>query len=240
MEKQMILNEHARTPENPIDPTAAPIKPVVIDLCCGKGGWSRAFIAEGYRAIGFDINQEFEADYPGEFHALDILVFARMVQEWCRLRQPNIVSRSAVIVASPPCEEFTRHQMPWTRKRNPPPPDLSLVRACESISRSSGRPMVLENVRKAQDWLGPARWHCGPFYLWGDVPAIMPTLKFGADHHDPNADVIRQKQTMSSSARADRAIVPFELARHIARVFKPVLTSERNGAERVPHAAATP
>jgi hypothetical protein len=201
------------------------VKPVVIDLCCGKGGWSRAFIAEGYRAIGFDINPDFEADYPGEFHCLDMLVFGHLVETWIRDKTPNVVSNAAVIVASPPCEEFTRHQMPWTRKRNPPPPDLSIVRACWRIAAASGRPIILENVRKAQDWLGRARWHGGPFYLWGDVPAIMPQLEFGADHHDPNSGAIRQKQTMSSTARADRAIVPFELAAHIARVFKPSPTS---------------
>ena len=26
----------------------------------------------------------------------------------------------------------------------------------------------------AQKWVGRARWHYGSFYLWGDVPALMP------------------------------------------------------------------
>ena len=34
--------------------------------------------------------------------------------------------------------------------------------------------MVVENVRGAQKWVGRARWHYGSFYLWGDVPALMP------------------------------------------------------------------
>lgn len=196
-------------------------RPVVLDLYCGKGGWSRAFIAEGYRAIGFDIDSRFESDYPGEFHALDVLALAHLVETWCRENRPNVATNASVIVASPPCEEFSRHQMPWTRKRNPPPPDLSLVRAAIRIAKAASRPLILENVRKAQDWLGRAAWHTGPFYLWGDVPALMPRVEFGSDHHDPNSPAIRQKQTMSSTARADRAIVPFELAAHIARVFKP-------------------
>ena len=38
--------------------------------------------------------------------------------------------------------------------------------------------MVVENVRGAQKWVGRAQWNYGSFYLWGDVPALMPfTLK---------------------------------------------------------------
>ncbi len=29
----------------------------------------------------------------------------------------------------------------------------------------------------AQKWVGRARWHFGSFYLWGDVPALMPLTK---------------------------------------------------------------
>jgi hypothetical protein len=35
-------------------------------------------------------------------------------------------------------------------------------------------PMVVENVRGAQRWVGRARWNFGSYYLWGDVPALMP------------------------------------------------------------------
>ncbi len=43
-------------------------------------------------------------------------------------------------------------------------------------SEAAGRhiPMVVENVKGAQKWVGRARWHYGSFYLWGDVPALMP------------------------------------------------------------------
>ena len=37
-------------------------------------------------------------------------------------------------------------------------------------------PMVVENVRGAQKWVGRARWHFGSYYLWGDVPALMPPV----------------------------------------------------------------
>lgn len=55
-----------------------------------------------------------------------------------------------------------------------------LFDACFRIQReasaAAGRliPMVVENVKGAQRWVGPAAWHHGSFYLWGDVPALMP------------------------------------------------------------------
>jgi hypothetical protein len=55
-----------------------------------------------------------------------------------------------------------------------------LFDACFRIQReackAAGRhiPMVVENVRGAQEWVGPARWNFGSFYLYGDVPALMP------------------------------------------------------------------
>lgn len=43
------------------------MKPLVFDLFCGLGGWSEAFIAEGYTAIGFDIEAHDygSGGYPG-------------------------------------------------------------------------------------------------------------------------------------------------------------------------------
>lgn len=35
-------------------------------------------------------------------------------------------------------------------------------------------PLIVENVRGAQKWVGRAWWNYGSFYLWGDVPALMP------------------------------------------------------------------
>ncbi len=44
--------------------------------------------------------------------------------------------------------------------------------ACEAAGRHI--PMVVENVKGATPWVGRARWNFGSFYLWGDVPALMP------------------------------------------------------------------
>lgn len=46
--------------------------------------------------------------------------------------------------------------------------------ACEAAGRHV--PMVVENVRGAQPWVGPAAWNYGSYYIWGDVPALMPAV----------------------------------------------------------------
>jgi len=88
-----------------------------------------------------------------------------------------------LIVASPPCQGYSYRAMPWSRAKALPPPDNSLFDACFRIQReaceASGRhiPLIVENVRGAQKWVGRSRWNFGSFHLWGDVPALMPMTK---------------------------------------------------------------
>ena len=172
------------------------MKPLLFDLCCGSGGWTDAFLDEGYDVIGFDILRS--PRYRGQLVLQDI----RTLNGWQ-------LKNGVLIVASPPCDEFSRHDQPWTRARNPPPPDLSIVEACWRIARESELPIVLENVRGAQKFIGRSRFRAQGFHLWGYVPALMPTV------------IPRQKQSMSSSWKLERARVPYEIARHIAQVYKP-------------------
>lgn len=99
---------------------------------------------------------------------------------------------------------------------------MSIVKSCWEIARTAGLPIVLENVREAQRWLGKAKAHYGSRYLWGDVPAMLPYARTGGDKLATTGEGFeRQKQTMSSTHRAERAMVPIELARWIARCFTP-------------------
>lgn len=161
------------------------MKPIVFDLCAGLGGWSEVFIKEGYRAIGFDIEAHDygKGGYPGELVLRDIRLIngADLVKEY---------GTPACIVASPPCQEFSYMAMPWSkakekqRKIEADPAEqkrlTDLFNQCFRIQRevisAVGHyvPMVVENVRGAQKWVGKARWNFGSFYLWGDVPALMP------------------------------------------------------------------
>jgi len=151
------------------------MKPLAIDLFCGLGGWTEGLLAEGYDVVGFDIEQHQYGDhrYPAQLVIQDVLTLhGRQFRD------------AALIVASPPCQAYSYRAMPWKRAKALPPPDNTLFDACFRIQReaceAAGRrvPLVVENVRGAQPWVGRARWNFGSFYLWGDVPALMPvTLK---------------------------------------------------------------
>src|SRR6185437_193363 len=54
--------------------------------------------------------------------------------------------------------------------------DLPEYEWCPDCFYKSKRyiPLIVENVRGAQPWVGKARWNFGSYYLWGDVPALMP------------------------------------------------------------------
>jgi hypothetical protein len=153
------------------------MKPLAIDLFAGLGGWTDGLLAEGYFVIGFDIERhEYgEHRYPGHLVVQDVLTL-----------HGSQFKDAALIVASPPCQGYSYRAMPWKRAKALPPPDNALFEACFRIQReaceAAGRhiPMIVENVRGAQPWVGRARWNHGSYYLWGDVPALMPiTLRRG-------------------------------------------------------------
>ena len=63
------------------------------------------------------------------------------------------------------------------------------IQAQASLAAGWHIPMVVENVRGAQPWVGRARWNFGSFYLWGDVPALMPiTVRDGEKGVGPRWD----------------------------------------------------
>jgi len=149
------------------------VKPLAIDLYAGLGGWAEGLLAEGWQVFGFDIERHDYGTgvYPGELALQDVLTI-----------HGSQFRDAALIVASPPCQAYSYRAMPWKRAKALPPPDNSLFDACFRIqfeaSEAAGRyiPMVVENVCGAQRWVGRAKWHFGSFYLWGDVPALMPPV----------------------------------------------------------------
>jgi site-specific DNA-cytosine methylase len=146
-------------------------KPLAIDLYCGLGGWTDGLLAEGYDVVGFDIERHVygEHAYPAQLVLQDVTTL-----DGAQFRD------AALIVASPPCQAYSYRAMPWSRAKALPPPDNTLFNVCFRIQREASEaagkriPLVVENVRGAQKWVGRARWNFGSFYLWGDVPALMP------------------------------------------------------------------
>lgn len=169
---------------------------VCLDLYCGLGGWAAGFIAAGYRVIGVDIVSQ--PEYPGEFILQDVRTLNG-------LKWRGFVD---VIVASPPCTEFTKLDIPFNRPLNPSFPDLELVQVAYWLrDEIQPRRFILENVRGAQKWLGKAIIHRGPYYLWGDVFILSP-MKF-----PHKTDIRRDRPT-------ERARIPFQLAYQVALLCK--------------------
>jgi len=160
-------------------------EPLGIDLFCGLGGWTDGMLAEGYDVVGFDIERhEYgEHRYP-----------AQLVLQDVRTLHGRQFKDAALIVASPPCQAYSWRAMPWRAAKAAPPPDNTLFESCFRIQREASEaaghmvPLVVENVKGAQKWVGRSRWNYGSFHLWGDVPALMPFARAVAKRpgHDWN------------------------------------------------------
>jgi len=113
---------------------------------------------------------------------------------------------------------------------NPPYPELGirLFNHTRQLCEASGLPYVMENVRPAQQFVGRAVHHCGPFYLWGNAvpPLVAQGVKKGIRmYRNPltgkrdNTEINRRSWSTSKARQDDHAIlgtIPAELANCVA------------------------
>lgn len=140
----------------------------MLDLFCGRWGWSRAFSIRGWACEGVDLVTPPTIPYANcTFIPEDVM---NLSARWINLGQFDF------ICASSPCEQFSVHGMKHFHP-NPPYPELGikLFEHTKRICEESGVPYVMENVKPAQKFVGQAKSRCGSFYLWGNgIPPMLP------------------------------------------------------------------
>ena len=213
------------------------MKPLALDLCCGLGGWTNGLLAAGWDVIGCDIEKW--PGYPAPQITGDVRnVDAELLDE---MRDITKGRRVSLVVASPPCQEFSKLSLPFFHKlkKSGFQPDKTIWEACVRIAQELKAPLVLENVRGAQTYMGPAKSHSGSFYLWGDVPACIPQVSkpkginldrknfngkaLPKDYAGPRKYWGKSKERKECSARM--AMIPPELSEWIGKCFYPVADS---------------
>ena len=172
----------------------------ILDLYCGLGGWAKGFLERGHSVTGYDII-DFSERYPGKFVRVDLLTFSDF---------PS----ADIIVASPPCTDFSKASFPSTWKsvqRFPPdiPSAIKLFnRVFEIVELVKPKYFIIENVRGAQKYVGKARMHIGSRYFWGNFPLFSVGL----------ADDIYGKWKIPPSEDRGvlRSVIPLSISRALA------------------------
>ncbi len=158
-------------------------RPLVIDLFAGTGSATEPFRQAGWEVVRVELEERFEAEYHAD------------VRHWhWNGRRPTLVW------ASPPCTEFSKESMPWSRTGRQP--SLELVEAAERVMRECDPPFwVIENVKGATRYLRERHGKplcLGPVRLWGKFPWFR-------------VRVPPWKERLSSRKKAERAAMPFQI-----------------------------
>lgn len=148
----------------------------VLDLCCGLKGFSRAFRDAGCDVTTVDIDARLNPDICADVRTLNLTGYE-------------------IVLAAPPCIEYSRKDLPWTRE-TAPGPDRSIWQACERIAREcDARLFCLENVRGAIPYHGKPQVSAAPRFFWG----------YGFSGMQPPSDVSKRNNL---TARWVRDLVP--------------------------------
>jgi len=164
----------------------------VLDLFSGLGGFSKAFVERGHEVITIDIDRMFKPTIQADVRKL-----------------PLKKTHFDVILASPPCDEFSKDSMPWYGKDEVDIDGaMELVYATkDAIDMLEPHIWVVENVRGAVKYLNPVfgeyRQKCGSRYLWGNFP------KFKCDNKKCYG---KWKLPPSPMRKALRSLIPYEIS----------------------------
>lgn len=187
-----------------------------LDLCCGRGGWTKGLLAAGFKVTGIDIVPQ--PDYPsqatfiqGDIHEVPIF----------DMRPFDVVT------CSPPCQGFSYMNRQRLEGKRPTAEELEFLRRCMSaIMVAKPRFWAVENVRGAIPYFnevwGPPRMKWPPWFMWGRFPGFLVerdrvhkyggTLIRGRYSHE-------DRKRWANAPKRQRAAVAAEVPLALARPF---------------------
>lgn len=169
---------------------------LAIDLCSGTGSATAPMIERGWDVVTVDADGQFSPDIVAD------------IRDWSWDGDvPDL------IWASPPCDEFARELMPWTKTGKHP--DMSIVNACiRIIQEASPKYWVIENVRGALRYfapiLGRPKAKIKAYYLWGHFPELG----------EINLGKYRTKGSIRGQDKIRRAMIPYPIVNRLAEVIE--------------------
>lgn len=151
----------------------------VLDLFSGLGGFSQAFVNHGWEVLRID-NNPLLSEVPHTY-IIDIFEFRDSLKN--ALDKGEAILRPDVILASPPCYEFSnafdapRGIAARQNKLDSYEPDMQfLIVTLEIIELLCPKWWVIENVHGAvryfKKYVGEHRQKIDCFYFWGNYPLI--------------------------------------------------------------------
>lgn len=170
----------------------------VLDLFCGRKGFSRAFLERGHAVTTLDINPKSHPDICADVKHLP----------W-----RNVLHRWDVILASPVCTDFTKSSLPWYKDVVPSMelvvPTLTLIKRAEPVY------WIIENVRGAIKWFAPTLGHyrqrAGSRYLWGNFPLFL------VSHHNCYG---KEKWGHYKNSAERKSVIPYDISRGLCEAIE--------------------
>jgi len=191
---------------------------VIWDLCSGLGGWSEAFVQNGWEVVRIENCADLQ--HVPHTYMLDVTEW----RDWIHLfPDPD------VIVASPPCLPFSNAyggpRARAFREGREYIPETDIVEVCkEIIDHKQPTWWAIENVAGSikflKPFLGDFRQKLGPFFVWGNIPYLPmpPTWKHSkADGDAWSTDPLRANK---------RALIPFEVSFELFKTLREQQTLE--------------
>jgi len=175
----------------------------VLDLFSGLGGWSKAFQDRGHKVVTVDIEKKFNPT---------------ICKDVMKLTHKDFNGYDFdIVLASPPCTEFSKDTMPdsWNKNRIANPNTLLLQKTLKIIYWVDPKYWIIENVSGARPYfypfLGKPVKKVGSRYLWGKFPIVDCKQKYGKWRLPPSED-----------RPALRSLIPYELSLAICKMCENV------------------